>query len=428
MSCKNWKIFKIKEFCSFSQGIQIPIVKQEMNPFPNSVQFIRIVDFSKEDNKDIRYIKDPGKKYLVSEDDLVMIRYGSQTAGKIARGFKGAIANNIFKVIPDENIVTKNFLYYFLLQVSVYDYFRSSQVSTTMPAITFDLVGNLEIKIPPLSIQSRISSILSTLDEKIELNRQINQTLEEIAQAIYKGWFVDFNFPNEEGKPYHDSGDEMQGSELGLIPKGWRIVNIGKLFKFVIGGDWGKEVQEDEYSNLCAIIRGTDLNNVSNGQIEEVPKRYIKTASFLKRELKEGDIVFEISGGSKEQATGRNILITNEILRLFSEKLIPASFCRLIRTENIETSVFLSTYLRLLYDKGGTWDYQLQSTGISNFQFSDFENREKLVIPNNSVLEQFKDIIYPFYKLIGKNNKQIILLTQIRNHLLPKLMSGEIEL
>lgn len=99
----SWEFTKFKELASFSQGIQVDLDQQTVVPGNGFVRFIRIVDFTKGSSDEIRYIQDPGCKYLVNEDDLVMIRYGSQTAGKIARGFTGAIANNTFKICVDES-------------------------------------------------------------------------------------------------------------------------------------------------------------------------------------------------------------------------------------------------------------------------------------------------------------------------------------
>jgi len=239
------------------------------------------------------------------------------------------------------------------------------------------------------------------------------------AQAIFKEWFVDFNFPGATG--------EMVESELGMIPKGWRVGKIGELFHFVIGGDWGKEKPSKEFSVQCAVIRGTDLEDIWSGQALKVPRRYIKLSNFRKRELIEGDIILEISGGSKEQATGRNLLIIREILDLFAEPAIHTSFCRLIRAKNFATSIFLGTFLRIFYSEGGTWDFQLQSTGISNFQFVDFENRQQIIIPSEKILDDFMNIVLPLYRMVGTLNKQSNALAIIRGSLLPKLMSGEID-
>ncbi|MCA9968324.1 MAG: hypothetical protein KC423_28965, partial [Anaerolineales bacterium] len=123
---------------------------------------------------------------------------------------------------------------------------------------------------------------------------------------------------------------------------------------------------------------------------------------------------------------GRNLLITTPLLKLFDNQAIPASFCRLIRAKDLPTSIFLSTYLRIFYDAGGTWDFQLQSTGISNFQFSDFQERHTLTLPPQELIEEFMAIAMPNYQSIGENIVQSITLAKTRDTLLPKLMRGEI--
>src|SRR5699024_7830849 len=97
-----------------------------------------------------------------------------------------------------------------------------------------DLVA-LKLPLPDLSEQKAISKILRTLDDKIEVNNQINKTLENMAQAIVKQWFVDFEFPNEEGEPYKSSGGEMVESELGMIPKGWEVKGLDEIAEFLNG-------------------------------------------------------------------------------------------------------------------------------------------------------------------------------------------------
>lgn len=211
-----------------------------------------------------------------------------------------------------------------------------------------------------------------------------------------------------------------------MIPKGWRVGKIGELFSFVIGGDWGKDEFSAEYSVNCAVIRGTDIDDIWTGKILRVPYRFVKPSSFQKREIKEGDIIIEMAGGSKDQATGRNLLILHEILDLFQSPVIPTSFCRLIRAKDLATSVFIGTFLRIFYAEGGTWDYQLQSTGISNFQFVDFANRLLIVIPPDEILQKFVEIIVPFYREIGTMNILSTSLTQMRDARLPRLMNGEI--
>ena len=101
--------------------------------------------------------------------------------------------------------------------------------SGTFPQITFDAIKNIELTPPPLEEQKRIADIFTVLDDKIELNNQMNQTLEEIASLLYKRWFVDFEFPDDKGKPYKSSGGEMVDSELGMIPKRWEVKELGEI-------------------------------------------------------------------------------------------------------------------------------------------------------------------------------------------------------
>lgn len=119
------------------------------------------------------------------------------------------------------------YVYYSLKQK--YDFLRHISNGGAQQNLNAGLIKDFEIDLPSLESQKVISNILSTLDEKIEVNNQINQTLEAMAQALFKQWFIDFEFPNENGEPYKSSGGEMVESELGLIPKGWEVGTLGRL-------------------------------------------------------------------------------------------------------------------------------------------------------------------------------------------------------
>lgn len=188
----DYKEYKLRDLVTFSQGIQVPVEEQSDIQHSNMGRFVRIVDFTNP-NEEPRFIKIKDSKYWVNKKDVVMIRYGSATAGKVVRGLEGYIANNMFKVIPNQSILNEEFLYYFLSQSSIYSYLMNSQSSSTMPAIKFSDFDNIKIKLPSLDIQKHIVLKLNRLNDKIELNTQINQTLEQIAQALFKSWFVDFD-------------------------------------------------------------------------------------------------------------------------------------------------------------------------------------------------------------------------------------------
>ena len=163
--------------------------------------------------------------------------------------------------------------------------------SGTFPQITFDAIKNIELNLPSLEEQKRIADILTSLDDKIELNNQMNQTLEEIASLLYKRWFVDFEFPDDKGKPYKSSGGEMVDSELGMIPKGWEVKSLTEVAKFVNGLAMQKfRPQINEESLPVLKIKELISNSVS--------KSTERCKKNIKDEVKvfDGDIIFSWSG------------------------------------------------------------------------------------------------------------------------------------
>lgn len=110
-----------------------------------------------------------------------------------------------------------------------------SSTGSTFPNVSQEQLINLEIEILPIETQKEIAHILGTLDAKIELNRKMNKTLEEIAQTMFKHWFIDFEFPNDEGMPYKSSGGDMVDSDLGPIPKGWMVGFLSNEYDVIMG-------------------------------------------------------------------------------------------------------------------------------------------------------------------------------------------------
>ena len=153
--------------------------------------------------------------------------------GYVAIARNEVTANQGFKsiIVDDEN---DNIFIYYLLKNNI-DIIENHANGSTFKEISGSVMKSLEFGIPSLREQKAIAHILSTLDDKIEVNNQINKTLENMAQAIFKQWFVDFEFPNENGEPYKSSGGEMVESELGTIPKGWEVVQFRDIFRFVKG-------------------------------------------------------------------------------------------------------------------------------------------------------------------------------------------------
>ena len=343
--------------------------------------------------------------------------------GYVAIAGKDMSTNQGFKSIVCNEKVTYNLFLYYLMKHKKID-IEMIAGGSTFKEVSGKVVKEFKIQIPPLTEQKAIANILSTLDEKIEINNQINKNLEEMAQAIFKHWFVDFEFPNEEGKPYKSSGGEMVESELGLIPKGWEVNAIEETLDFVIGGDWGKEKQNDNFSQKTYCIRGADFPDLQNGNKADIPIRYVKENSFKKRNLIDGDIILEISGGTKGRPTGRTIYIHKGMTNDYDNVLSFSNFCRVMRTNSVLDSKILYLHLQFLYDSGVMETHQVQSTGISNFQFKSFIASEQVVIPDKGIQDKFSGIIEKLYQ--KRNTYESHRLKLIRDTLLPKLMSGEI--
>lgn len=173
-----------------------------------------------------------------------------------------------------------------------------------------------------------------------------------------------------------------------------------ELLAHFIGGGWGSEEPREGYEPV-QIIRGADFPAVSVGSMTGSPHRYEASKKVPKRVLQPGDIVLEVSGGTKGRPTGRTVFASNRLLERAATPVIPASFCRLLRPDAERVvPAYLYYWLQNLYAQGGTWKYQVQSTGIANFQMKMFLDSEKVRSPPldeqhriASVLGAFDDLI-----------------------------------
>lgn len=198
--------------------------------------------------------------------------------GYVAIAAKELSTNQGFKSIVSNDDNYNIFIFYLMKYIT--DDIKSIAGGSTFSDISGTTFKNFDITIPKLNEQKAIANILSSLDDKIELNNKINQNLEELAQTLYKHWFVDFEFPNENGEPYKSSGGEMVNSELGLIPKGWEILNLQDRFAFERGIEPGsKNYQQIKDSESIPFYRVGDLNQ--------------KSSLFVNKALVKNKVVFE---------------------------------------------------------------------------------------------------------------------------------------
>ena len=298
------------------------------------------------------------------------------------------------------------------------------------------VLGDLEIAIPPLAEQKAIASILGALDDKIELNRRMNATLEGMARALFQSWFVDFDPVRAKLDGRKPEGmdkataalfpDAFQESEAGQIPKGWKVGVLDELISFVIGGDWGASEPTEDETVSCYCIRGADIPSLQGGGVGKMPTRFLKQSSVEKRQLMDGDLAIEISGGSPTQCTGRPVLISDALSKSLSLPLVASNFCRIVKLKSPVFSKFVYCWLRYLYDAGSLFQFETGTTGIKNFAFVLFCEKYPLVVPEQRIAEAFDNAVSPLFVRIQANALQSRTLANLRDTLLPKLLSGEL--
>ena len=315
--------------------------------------------------------------------------------------FNGVCSTDIAVIRPTKNS-DGNFLKYFIANQDFIDHASNISSGTRMPRINWKVLKNQVCLFPKLTVQKEIGDILVAYDDLIENNTRRIQILEQMAQAIYTEWF-----------------DSLASS--------WKIMPLRDVIKSYIGGGWGKEDPDKKYSGSAYVIRGTDIPKASVGDVSTCPLRYHTPSNLKNRVLQDGDLVFEVSGGSKGQPVGRSLLVTSKFLDQFNQNIICASFCKLIRPDQNKISPF-QLYEQILswYAIGIIEKYQVQSTGISNFRFESFIDEEKVALPSQEVRDKFDDIVSPLFDEIyslGNRNQN---LRQTRDLLLPKLVNGEI--
>lgn len=266
-------------------------------------------------------------------------------------------------------------------------------------------LGELELSFPSLTTQRRIASILSAYDDLIGNNLKRIKLLEEKAQLHYKELMQELSYAKTKREEY-----------------------IKDCLDFYIGGGWGEEDYKEGFTEPAYVIRGTDIPNAKKGDVLGVPFRYHKESNLTSRSMNAGDIVFEVSGGSKGQPVGRSILINKKMLQQFGKPVMCASFCKLLRPKEKITPVFFYLYLLASQSNGVIAQYEKHSaSNIVNYGFEEFISEQKINIPKESDLKVFTEKTEPIFDLISTLGEQNTKLREARDILLPKLMNGQIE-
>lgn len=316
--------------------------------------------------------------------------------------YDGGCSNDVLVFKANEN-TDKDFLYYVLADDAFFNYSMATSKGTKMPR--GDKTSIMQYGVPHYDIveQKKIACVLRLLDKKIECNNKINNNLEQQVQAIFKEWFID-NPENEN----------------------WSNGTFSELIESTLSGDWGKEAPTGNNTEKVYCVRGADIPEVKAGNKGKMPSRYILPKNYASKKLTAGDIVVEISGGSPTQSTGRCTAISESLLNRYDSGMVCTNFCRAIKPIS-GYSMFIYYYWQYLYDKGVFFSYENGTTGIKNLDISGFLGTEPIVIPPKEKVLAFDDYCQTVFDQIFANGKESEQLAQLRDTLLPKLMSGELD-
>lgn len=200
-----------------------------------------------------------------------------------------------------------------------------------------------------------------------------------------------------------------------------------ELTKFAIGGGWGAE-ESDEDTQKVMVIRGADFPAAALQDLSSIPTRFEKSSKVSNRALSPGDIVLEISGGTKDRPTGRTVFITQKMVEDAASPLIPASFCRRLVIDSGKADPrFVYYWLQNMYATGQTWNYQNRSTGIANFQFEQFLDREKVYLPDRQMQLTISMLLGALDDKIAANSRIVKIATHLNINLVEKAVTKELE-
>ncbi|EGO2849138.1 restriction endonuclease subunit S [Enterococcus faecalis] len=319
-----------------------------------------------------------------------------------------------FVLRADENYILPKYLYYISISDKLRNVAIKSMTGTSgRQRAQKESILDFEIELPSISIQKKVLSILDSIDSKIELNNQIISNLEELASTLFKRWFVDFEFPDENGNPYKSSGGKMVDSELGEIPEGWEITELKSIVDVV--DNRGKTPPLEKDKTDFPII---DVKTLSgNGRVVNYNKaqKYVSEETysswFRSGHPKINDILISTVGS------------IGEIKMFLTDKgTIAQNVVGLRAKKHLEYHL----YQFLLYNKSNLITYNIGSVQPS-IKVTHLL-KHKVLLPNKKDLNKFNSVMIGLTDKIINLSKEINSLTEIRDSLLPKLLSGEVEL
>ncbi len=327
------------------------------------------------------------EEYMYDDEMIIVVARGVGGTGDVKLSPPKSYITNLSIILDtNENLVDKKYLQLLLHSMKL-KYLDSGSAQSQ---ITINDLKRLKICLPNIKHQKKISSFIKLINRKIEINQNIIANLEELSQTLFKRWFVDFEFPDENGNPYKSSGGEMIDSELGKIPKNWKVDEIGNYIKIKSGKRPKNKVDNKDSENVVPVIGASKIMGYTNASI-----------------YNEKIIIIGSVG-------------THGVIKRFSTRTWPSD----------NTFVITSDFESIIYQLLKSIDYVSLNRGSTQPLLSqkDIKNTKVAMPTNETLLSEYQKENNHVLKMMDQKNIENQKLTQLRDTLLPKLMSGEIEI
>lgn len=316
------------------------------------------------------------------------------------------------KIFPD-------YLYLLLSQECITNYLHgiAQNSVSSYPSINPSDISNLSFLFPEFTVQQHIAKILTDIDSKIAVNKKIIKELETMSKELYDYWFVQFDFPGIDGKPYKSSGGKIAFNPIlkREIPEGWEIKSINDFCTSYRGVSYDKSDLLDGPEGGVLVLRGNNIDGntlVYDDNVAYVPPSFVEP----EQKIKKNDIIMTMSSGSKEHVGKCTMFQANSehTYGAFMTKFTPNPECPFFAYRSMLSDFFKA---KIKYICGGT--------GINNLTNQTFDEI-LFPFPPKDVLKEFEKLLTPIYEKVGKNNDEILRLTALRDELLPMLMNGQV--
>lgn len=362
----------------------------------------------------VRYVDketylDFSKSHEPKYGDILFSRVGTYGLTSLVKTKqKFCLGQNTVVITNFQDEIDNNFLYYYMHSNFIQNQVEQSVTGSTQQTISMKSIRELNVNYPCISKQKLIANMLSALDEKIENNNKINGNLEQQAQEIFKHWFVNFEFPDKNGMPYKSSGGEMIESKIGLIPDGWEVKSLIEIAEFLNGVAIAKHKPTKGTEDSLPAVKIRELRQGYTDQssdqcLTSVDEKYI---------IDDFDMIFSWSGSLLIDIwVGDKAILNQHLFKVTSEEHDQWYYY-------YWTKYFLDEFIRIAQSKATTMGH------INRSHLAE----AKVLLPDASTYKEMGKTLGGILNLKMKNQKQNQILSELRDTLLPKLMSGELRI